>query len=434
MRQASLIFFLIMIQLGRADILSLRDAQGLLLKNNLDVLTAEEEVAKASNELTGTYASYWPSLDVTGSYNYLTEKSRLNVRIPSPLPGASPIVIDKTMGGNDRAECGLNLSYPFFTGFQRYYAVMGKKEVVAIKQATLEGTKNRASLNLGQLYLQWELSYKQVLLRQALVEQLETYTKQLVAMLESGTIQRSKLLDAQARLQLARVDVEAAKDQGDSLGLEIKAMLLLKDASIGPDTSGMVFDTLPVPKVPKTTRPELVALDHATAQVEAMRASLKFRHFLVISGLAGLRYGRPGLNLGRDAYMGYGLVGVQAQWNLFDGFKVQTEKELIERQINFIDIERTRQTEFFSRSFTLARQQFRSAGNRLMAAESARDAAEALAEDCKNSLSAGTITNAEYLTALVNLAQARLLVEQVRTMKKMALLKVMYTAGIIIIF
>jgi outer membrane protein TolC len=223
-------------------------------------------------------------------------------------------------------------------------------------------------------------------------------------------------------------------DQRDSLDLEIKAVLLLKEASIDPDTSGMAFDTLPVPKMPKATRPEIVALDHATAQVEAMRSSLKFRHFPMISGLAGLRYGRPGLYLGRDAYMGYGLVGLQAQWNLFDGFKVRTEKELLERQINFIDIERTRQNEFFSRSFALARQQFRSTGDRLMAAESARNAAAALAEDYKNSLAAGTVTNADYLNSLSNLAQAELLAEQVKTMKKIALLKVMYAAGIIIKF
>lgn len=412
-----------------AGVLTLGSAQALLFKNNLDVLAAEEEVAKARNELSEAYTSYWPSLDATGSYNYLTEKSRLSVNSGPLAPGLPPLAIDMPIGGNDKAECGLNLSYPFFTGFQRYYAVSGQKEVVAMKQASLDGVKNRASLNLGLLYLQWELSFKQAGLRRALVEQLEIYTKQLAAMREAGTIQLSKLLEAQARLQLAKVDVTAAEDRKDSLSLEIKALLLLKDDPIIPDTSGTAFDTLPAPRKPLPTRPELIALDHAIAQVVSMRASLKFRHFPVISGLAGLRYGRPGLNLGKDEYMGYGLVGVQAQWNLFDGFKTQTQLELLEREIDFIDIERTRQVDNFSRSFELAQQQFRNAGERLMATESARDAARALAEDSRNSLAAGTVTNAEYLNALVNLAQAELLVEQAVTMKKTARLKVLYAAG-----
>ncbi|HSQ42129.1 MAG TPA: TolC family protein, partial [Fibrobacteraceae bacterium] len=36
---------------------------------------------------------------------------------------------------------------------------------------------------------------------------------------------------------------------------------------------------------------------------------------------AGYRYGNPGLNQFETEWMGYGLLGAQLQWNLFDGFE-----------------------------------------------------------------------------------------------------------------
>jgi outer membrane protein TolC len=433
MKFAGMVFLISLAGTLRAGVLSLTDAQALLFKNNLDVLTAEEEIEKARNELSESYAGYWPSLDANGSYSYQSEKNSITMPLKFSLLGRSiDTTIQNTIGANDQAQCGLNLSYPFFTGFRRHFAVTDKKENIAVKQAVLDEVKERASFGLGLLYLQWELSYRQTGVRRALVEQLATYTKQLTAMRDAGTVQLSKVLEGQAHLKLAEVDVVTAEEQSDSLGLEIRSSLLLKDGPIVPDTTCSVVDSMRAPGAPLAKRPELIALDHATAQVEAMRMALKFRHFPTLSGLAGLRYGRPGLDMGRNEYMGYGLVGIQAEWNLFDGFKTKAEQAQLDRQINFIDIERTRIVETYTRSFELAQTQLRNAGERLVAVKGSRDAAAALLDDARNSLALGTVTNADYLNALVNLDQADLVVEQVKTMKKMALLKLVYAAGVTI--
>jgi outer membrane protein TolC len=411
----------------QAEVLRLSEAQEQLFKNNLDILTAEAELRRTRDELAETNSAWWPSLDASASYSYLTERSRIHLDMDSIMPG---LIIDRTLGANDKADFGLDLTYPLFTGFSRYYGVAGRKESSAAKQATLEAVKNRASLALGFLYFQWELSYKQAGLRTTLVEQLETYAKQVAAQREAGTALQSKLLDARARLQLARVDLAAAADQTDSLRRELMSFILVKDPSLTPDTAGAaVFDTLPVPKAVKTERPEIVALDHAAAQIEHMRTALRYRHFPSLYGLAGLRYGRPGLNMGADGYMGYGLFGVQLKWNLFDGFRVQAEGALLERRLDFINIERTRVIETIQRTFEIAKRQVVSAAERFSACEAAREAARALATDLKNALAAGTVTATEYLDALVKQAQAELLVEQAKTMKKSALLRMWFAAG-----
>ena len=417
----------------RAEILKLAEAQEQLLKNNLDILAAEAELEKAGNELDEANSAWWPSLDASASYHYLSKKNKIFLNLSELNPSLPPDSIrEMTMGANDRAEFGLDIAYPFFTGFSRYYAVAGRKEAVASKGAALDAVKNRASLALGLLYFQWELSHKQTVLRRTLVEQLETYTKQVAAQREAGTVLQSKLLDARARLQLAKVDLAAAADQTDSLRRELMSFILSKEQSSAPDTAGStMLDTLPIPKAARTERPEILALDHASAQIEKMRQALRYRHFPSLFGTAGLRYGRPGLNMGADIddYMGWGLVGVQLTWNLFNGFRTRADDALLQRQIDLINIERTRQIETIQRTFECAKRQVTSTADRLAACEAAREAARALTADLRNSLAAGTVTAADYLDALVKQAQAELLVEQAKTIKKSAVLRMWFAAG-----
>jgi outer membrane protein TolC len=429
MRPKPYFFFLITVTaLGvRAEKFSLAEAQAQLFKNNLDILTAEVELRKANDDLAEAYSAYFPSLDANASYSYLTEKSRIHINMDTLMPGFS---IDRPIGANDRAEFGLDLSYPFFTGFSRYYGVTSGKEAVAAKRALFDAAKNRASLGLGLLYFQWELSYKQAGLRKALVEQLDSYAKQIAAQRDAGTALRSKLLDARARLQLARVDLEAAYDQTDSLRRELMSFILSKDRSMVPDTTGTAaLDTQPMPKSPKTDGPEIVALDHASLQIEELRKVLRYRHFPSLFGTAGLRYGRPGLNMGKNSYMGYGLFGVQLKWNLFDGFRTHAQSALLQRQLDLIDIARTRQNETIERTFEDAKRLVNSTAGRLAACEASAEAARVLTDDLRNAVAAGTATAVEYLNAIVNQAQAELLVAQAKTAKKMALLKMWFAAG-----
>jgi outer membrane protein len=407
-----------------AEPMTLHEAYDRLFNNNLDIMVAQAELRKVEAELTETKSAWWPSVDVNGSYLYFSEKNSIKFS----LLGRE---IDTTIGTNDRAEIGLDLSYPLFTGFSRYYADHIKQQSVASKKAQLEGVINRITLTLGVLYLQWDLSYKQADLRRALVEQLETYTRQVTAMREAGTALQSKQLEAQARLQLARVDLAAAEDQSDSLRRELMSFILCKNNEIIPDSSGTAFDTLPIPEqaVIDTLRPELVMLARLGDQIDLARRQLKFRHFPTIVGVIGGRYGKPGLAMGSDEYSGYGLAGLQLKWNLFDGLKVRSQYTQLDCQLELVDIERTRQIETLERTFAIAREQINNAANRLVATEESREAARALAEDLKNTLAAGMVTTADYLNALVNLAQAELMVEQAKTAKKIAMLKMLYAMG-----
>jgi outer membrane protein TolC len=403
--------------------LPLTQAQGELFSNNLDILTAEADVKSAQAGLSEAKSAWLPSLDASGSYSYLSQVSRISVNTPA-------FTLNQTVGFNNNTLFGADLTYPIFTGLSRYYGVAGKKETVQEKRASLDAMKNSASLNLGFVYLQWLLSYREAAVQRTLIEDLDSYCRETAGQREEGTVLPSTVLQAGAQLQFARADLVSDEARIDSLRRAVMTLILSRDRSIVPDSSALgAIDTLPAVTALDTSRPELVAFDHAAAGIQTARDALRYRHFPTVSADLGARYGQPGLNIGIDQFMGWGLVGVSLQWNLFDGLKEHWQDAGLQQQIDYIDIARTRFVEEMTRGFEEARDQMNAAAERLAACEASLAASIALAAERKNQLSGGTATPTDYLASLTDCAKARLQVEEAKTARRMALLRLRFAAG-----
>ena len=210
--------------------------------------------------------------------------------------------------------------------------------------------------------------------------------RQTAAARENGTALQSTALEGRAAwLLLARADLVSANDKIDSLRHELLSLLLSSDRSIVPDSSSVAgISTMGTPQEIDTARPELVALQHAGESIDEARKALRYRHFPTIACDVGFRYGNPGLNMGMDQFMGWGIVGLTASWNLFDGFKSRAQDAQLQRQLDYIDIARTRALETMRRTFEQARMQLNSARGRLTACQASEAAAAALAGERKN--------------------------------------------------
>jgi outer membrane protein len=403
--------------------LPLSQAQSALFDNNLDIQTAQTDVKKAEAQLGEEKSAWLPSLDASASYSYLTDVSRIDVATPQ-------FSLNQPVGFHNNTLFGADLTYPLFTGFARYYGVAGKRETVAEKRASLDAMKNSASLNLGFVYLQWLLAYREAAVERDLIEDLDSYARETAARRKEGTVLQSAVLEAGAQLQFAKADLVSAQARIDSLRRAVMTLILGRDRSIVPDSSILpAIDTLEAATALDTSRPELVAFDHAEAGFQKARDALRFRHFPTISADLGARYGQPGLNIGLDQYMGWGQVGLSLQWNLFDGLKAHSQDAELLQEIDYIDIARARFVDEMTRSFEEARDQMTAAGDRLVACEASLVASQALAQERKNQLADGTATSTDYLNAVADCAKARLQVEEAKTAKRMALLRLRFAAG-----
>ncbi|MBN1577990.1 MAG: TolC family protein [Chitinispirillaceae bacterium] len=412
--------------------LSLHDAQQLLMQHNEDIRSSLVEFHKAEAEVAESRSAWLPSLDAKASYQWLSERSRITFEMTPSVPGTEGISIDRTIGTNHRTELGIDLTYPLFTGFARKNAVAGRREQAAARRAMHDATLNRLSLALGLLYLQWDLSFREVDSRDMLCTQLAVFCRQIEAQYEAGTVIRSRMLEVQARRKLADVDLAGAKQKTDSLRCEIMSFIGSDDSTIVPDTTDLsaIFTALPSKLMIDTTRPELTALSRSMLQIGLMRKTLHNRHYPTLFGLAGVRYANPGLAMGADEFMGYGLAGLQLNWNLFDGMKGRAQEQQLQYRLELIDLERQRRRREFQKTMDLAVRQMEQTAQRLRAAREARDAAHALAMDLENCVEAGTATQADFFNALVGATQAELVEQQLKTAGKTAAIRACFAAGV----
>ncbi|HUI91170.1 MAG TPA: TolC family protein [Chitinivibrionales bacterium] len=417
--------------------LSLRQAQESLLYNNLDIVAAYQDYCKKSFEEAEAKSGWWPSLDVVGSYDYFSERNSIKFPDNLPVPPASPLSAlagkSLTMGNYYRAEAGLDLSYPITSAFVNIFNVRYRHLGLQMKDAQNEGLKSQLSFKLGALYFLWSLSYGQAEVYQTLVTQLTEQAAQVKNLKTGGVASSSNVLDALARLASAKADLVTAQNQTDSLRLELVDFTQCKDSAPVPEEYSfdldpaalMALDTVTL----NDTRPELAAMDLGMNQLLALQDIIRGQKYPNLIAVAGYRYGNPGLRMGGTDFMGYAEAGLTLKWNLFDGFKVTNQRKQTAQQAEIIKYQKQQQIDAFNNAIKNAKLQITRAIRQQDAAQASLAAAEAVVTDAKNSLTAGIVTQTDYLNALTARARAALAVKQAAFMRNMAVLQLYFASG-----
>lgn len=408
--------------------LTLRDAQSFLIKNNYDLQAGELEIKKVNSEVAEAKSAFYPSLDASASYSYVTEKGKVKIVIPPTVNTIS------TSGQNDRTEFGLDLSYPFFTGKSKIYNLKNKETLKSIKEQNLKVITNRYSFTLGLMYFRWNLSYKQLDVRRNSVEQMARYTEQMRVLHDGGVVVLSKVLEGQAKLKSAQLDYILTRDQADSLKQELFGLIDINDSSYIPQAAEFAIDTMQVPQEILMTRPEMVVFDKNVEQLNYTKKINIAQRYPVVTGNTAFKVGNPGLNTGLMKFMDYFQFGAQAKWNIFDGNKSKAQRAQIQQQIAIVEIDKEKNIDAWSRSLNLWKRQITSADEKIVVAQASLDAAQELMVSLQNSLEAGVVTDVDYESAVTSYVQAGLLLEQARFTKRTAILNVLFASGKDIVF
>ena len=409
--------------------LSLKQAQQCLFTNNIDIAIADKEYSKKTAELSESRALWYPSLDAAGSFIYQSKRNSVSLNLPAPI-GA----VNQSIGTFDRDELGIDLSYPITAALVNIHNVKYRNIGLKIKQAQNDGLKNMLSMKLGALYFTWEMATKQLTVQTMLVNQLDSTVAQLTSMQQSGISTSSRVLDAQARLENARVVVLGLENQTDSLKRELLTLInydspsdvLPQEYAFCVDSAGLrILDTLTV----NINRPEITALDLSANQLSVYNQMLLGQKYPLLVCSAGYRYGKPGVAMGGTEFMNYTVASVQLKFNIFDGFKVSSQRQQVREQIDIVAQQKEQMLHTWNNAITTARMQYAKAKKQEAAAKTALLAAQAFLTDAKNALDAGTGTSLDYLNAVTGEASAHLGVAQAQYAQKMALLQLFYVAG-----
>jgi outer membrane protein TolC len=433
-----LIAFLLLNCLGSsasASQLNLKKAQELLLFRNSEIVIANGDYCKKSFEESEAKALWYPSLDVVGSYAHLTDSQSTTMPTSKFNPLAAPGTTTSFNIPNslNKTEIGADLAYPITTALVNIYSVRYRHFALAAKEMQTSGLKNQLSFRLGAMFLQWNMSFKQVDVYNTLVAQLAELSKQTENLKTGGLASASKVLDVKARLAGARADLVTAENQCDSIKLELLNLIQCQDSVFEPSDYSFPVDSTSLASLDtvklNTARPELMAIEIGIDQLSVFQRIISGQKYPNLVAFAGYRYANPGIAMGSDKFMSYGQAGLQLKWNLFDGGKVSSQHRQTGQQIEIVQMQRQQLIDTWNNAVKNAKLQVIRAMRQSEAADASLEAAEALANDAKNNLAAGVATQADVLNALTARSRAALAVKQAGFMKNLAMLQLYFASG-----
>jgi outer membrane protein TolC len=415
--------------------LTLHEAQDILFKENPDLAVLRLEADRAREQVREAKAAWYPSVDALGNYSYTTETPHFQLNIPGVnIPGFNE---NRPIGDHDRTELGVDASYALFTGFARERNVDSKRAGAEAKDAQWRGAKNQVSLRLGSLFYAWQLAGSQAAYQQKVLQHARDAQKQLQDFVRAGTAVRSRALAAEAKSKASEAELRSLENTRDSLAYEVLNFLGAPDSLGTPSPDILTMDTT-APSAPAWTaadslpaaqRPETEALDHSMDQARYGSKALLGQKLPQVYGSAGVRYANPGLDQNVDKYMSYGQFALQLRWNLFDGSKNSSQRKQLDLQARELREQKRKLEQDWRKVMVTSRLQYTRWSDQFEAAKASQVASEAAEADVKRQFQAGVATELDWLEARNNTSRAEMLMEQARTMQRLALLQWDYAAG-----
>ena len=154
------------------------------------------------------------------------------------------------------------------------------------------------------------------------------------------------------------------------------------------------------------TRPELKYFDLLGNKIDQNAQMLQKARNPKVFGFGQAGYGRPGLNMLKNTFDPYYLVGLGLSWNILDWKQTGRSREILEVQKQMIGSQRAAFDQNLSVSLLRAGEGIKKAEQLLKIDEELVVLRDNIAKHSASQLENGTITSADYIVDLNALTQA----------------------------
>ncbi|MDZ7263086.1 MAG: TolC family protein [candidate division KSB1 bacterium] len=417
MRKILLLLLLCCLFIPAQAQVTLSDCVKIALANNPGFKINEAEANIAQEDAQQAKSARLPSLDFAASYRRQSTVPELTIS-PVQLPiGGTPISLfpggGMSLGLRDNYDFKLTLTQPIFTGFKLHHRVKAASALAASRYLDNDRQRN-------ELIFRVETAYAAVLKAQKLLqvatsarEQVAAHLKDVTNFVEHGLAKRDELLKVQVKFSEAELVVMQAEN---GVRLARVALENLMGQRL-PETSKL--DDMKAEETPAhdvgsslelafTERAELKALMQAQSASIAARKIAQGGRWPSVGAFGTLGYGKPGLNFIEKQWMDYWVVGIGAEWQLWNWG--QTRSQIQQQQLK-IDVlsEALRQAQnTITLEVTQACLQLEEAYQRRQMLQLIETQAQESYRVTENSYRQGQSSHTEFFDAQSELTRARL--------------------------
>ena len=350
---------------------------------------------KATYEIEAINKGKLPKIDLNAQATYQSDVTQLPIKLPNVT--VNPL-------NKDQYRATLDVNQLIYNG--------GLIEANAkLKEAQTLTQKQQVEVSLYQLKTKINQLYFSILLlqeRESLLvskkEQLLSKIKEVQSGVKFGAIlpASEKVLEAEnlkIKQQLAEINSDRTK--------LFQNLASLTFSEIDSKTK-LERPTSTIDFAKESSRPELKLYDLQSEQIETSSAILSKNYLPKVNAFGQAGYGNPGLNMLDNSFQTFYMVGVKANWNVFDWNKTKSEKQALVVSKEIVSSEK----ETFQLNNQLQLQEFENEIKKqqeiLKTDSELIELRNYILKSSDSQLKNGVITSSEYIVEFTNLYEAKI--------------------------
>ena len=350
---------------------------------------------KATYEIEAINKGKLPKIDLNAQATYQSDVTQLPIKLPNLT--VNPL-------NKDQYRATLDVNQLIYNG--------GLIEANAkLKEAQTLTQKQQVEVSLYQLKTKINQLYFSILLlqeRESLLvskkEQLLSKIKEVQSGVKFGAIlpASEKVLEAEnlkIKQQLAEINSDRTK--------LFQNLASFTFSEIDSKTK-LERPTSTIDFAKESSRPELKLYDLQSEQIETSSAILSKNYLPKVNAFGQAGYGNPGLNMLDNSFQTFYMVGVKANWNVFDWNKTKSEKQALVVSKEIVSSEK----ETFQLNNQLQLQEFENEIKKqqeiLKTDSELIELRNYILKSSDSQLKNGVITSSEYIVEFTNLYEAKI--------------------------
>jgi outer membrane protein TolC len=395
MKNTIKIIFLLVVTISNAQQkLTLEECYA-LVNNNYPIAKQTNLLQqKATYEIEAINKGKLPKIDLNAQATYQSDVTQLPIKLPNVT--VNPLK-------KDQYRATLDVNQLIYNGGLIEANTKLKEAQTLTQKQQVEVSLYQLKTKINQLYFSILLLQERESLLVSKKEQLLSKIKEVQFGVKFGAIlpASEKVLEAEKlkiKQQLAEINSERTK--------LFQNLASLTFSEIDSKTK-LERPTSTIDFAKESSRPELKLYDLQSNQIEASSAILSKNYLPKVNAFGQAGYGNPGLNMLDNSFQTFYMVGVKANWNVFDWNKTKSEKQALVVSKEIVSSEK----EAFQINNQLQLQEFE---NEIKKQEEILKTDSELIElrnyilkSSDSQLKNGVITSSEYIIEFTNLFEAK---------------------------
>ena len=391
MKLIIVLLFLLSIQINAQQILTLEDCYTLATKNYPIAKQTGLIQQKSSYEIDALNKGKLPKIDVNAQATYQSDV----IGFPTTMPGVEPL-------NKDQYRTTLDVNQLLYNGGTIDANAKLKEAQTKTQQQQIEVSLYQLKSRINQYFFSVLLLQEKTALLLSKKEVLTTKIKEVKSGVQFGAILPSseQVLEAEIikiNQQLTEIKFENTKLLNNLSKLTFSEI----------DTETTLIQPRLYSNSTNVTRPEIAFYDLQKEQLESSKNLISKSNLPKINAFGQAGYGNPGLNMLDNSFQTFYVVGLKANWNVFDWGKTKTDKKALDISKDIVSSEK--ETFELNNKMQLEEQDYeiKKLEQLLFSDSEIIQIREKVIKSYDAQLKNGVITTSEYLVEFTNLFEAK---------------------------